>query len=254
MQRRTETIFRFAKRRFANLHVLYFTKLTGARMIFKDKVVLVTGAGRGYGRKVAKAFAEEGALVALNDISPLNLDSLAAEIAAKDGQAKIFLRDIAKKVPVQGLVLEVEDEYGKIDCLINYSAVEPKKPLLAIDEWDWQRTLAVNLSAAFLMTQSVGRMMKKQGGGVIVNLIPLDGRHEKRDRSAYVSAMMGLIGFTRQAARELAADHIRVHAVASGVPELHRAQQRYPSDFTQTVLALCREENAALTGEIINLF
>jgi NAD(P)-dependent dehydrogenase (short-subunit alcohol dehydrogenase family) len=222
-------------------------------MNFQDKVVLITGAGRGYGRAVAKAFAAQGAYVALNDISPLNLDTLIAEIEAEGGRAKAFLRDIAKKVPVQGLVMQVEDEYGKIDCLINYSAVEPKKPLLEIDEWDWQRTLLVNLSAPFLMTQSVGRVMKKQGGGVIVNLVPLAGRETEANRAAYVAGMMGLIGFTRQAARELGAHRVRVHAVCTGVPEMHRAEKGYPSDFTQAVLYLCREENSALTGQIINI-
>jgi len=222
-------------------------------MRFKDKVVLITGAGRGYGREIAKAFAVEGALVALNDISPQNLDSLVDEIRAAGGQAKSFLRDIAKKVPVQGLVMQVEDDYGRIDCLINYSAVEPKKPLLEIDEWDWQRTLTVNLSAAFLMTQSVGRVMRKQGGGTVVNLVPLAGREEAVDRSAYVAAMMGLIGFTRQAARELAAQQIRVHAVCTGVPELHRAQRGYPVNFEKAVLYLCEEKSAALTGQIINI-
>ncbi len=222
-------------------------------MNFKNKVVLITGAGRGYGREIAKAFAAQGARLALNDISPQNLNSLLKEIEEAGGEAKAFVRDIAKKVPVQGLVMHVEDEFGKIDILINHSAVEPKKMLLEMDEWDWQRTLLVNLSAPFLMTQSVGRIMQKNGGGVIVNLVPLAGRAEKVGGTAYLSSMMGLIGFTQQAARELAAHQVRVHAVCTGVPELHRAAEGHPSDYNKSVLYLCRDEMAHLEGQIINI-
>ncbi len=222
-------------------------------MNFKDKVVLITGAGRGYGREVAKAFAAQGARLALNDISPQNLNSLVKEIEEAGGEAKAFVRDIAKKVPVQGLVMHVEDEFGKIDILINHSAVEPKKTLLEMDEWDWQRTLLVNLSAPFLMTQSVGRIMQKNGGGVIVNLVPLAGRGEKVGGTAYLSSMMGLIGFTRNAARELGAENIRVHAVGTGIAEMQRARRDFPSSFNEAVLYLCGDEAADLHGEILNV-
>ncbi len=222
-------------------------------MNFKDKVVLITGAGRGYGRELAKAFAAQGARLALNDISPLNLDTLVDEIESADGEAKAYVQDIAKKVPVQGLVMHVEDDFGKVDILINHSAVEPKKLALDIDEWDWQRTIMVNLSAAFLMTQSIGRMMKENGGGVIVNLIPLEGRDGQSGRTAYVSSMLGLVGFTRQAAGELGAHRVRVHAVGTGIAEMQRAETEIPSSFNEAVLYLCDEKNAHLNGQIVNV-
>ena len=222
-------------------------------MIFKDKVVLITGAGRGYGRELAKAFAAQGARLALNDISPGNLDTLVQEIEAMGVEAKAFVQDIAKKVPVQGLVMKVEDDFGTIDILINHSAVEPNKPVLEIDEWDWQRTIMVNLSAAFLMTQSVGRVMQQQGGGVIVNLVPLEGRDAESGKTAYVSSMMGLVGFTRQAARELGAHHVRIHAVGTGIAEMQKAETEIPSGFNEAVLYLCDEANARLNGQIVNI-
>ncbi|HIE25155.1 MAG TPA: SDR family NAD(P)-dependent oxidoreductase [Anaerolineales bacterium] len=218
----------------------------------KNKVVLVTGAGRGYGREVAKAFAKQGARLALNDISPLNLNRLVKEIEEMGGEAKAYVQDIAKKIPVQGLVMHVEDDFGRIDILINYSAVEPKKPLLEMDEWDWQRTLLVNLSAPFLMTQSVGRMMKEKGGGVIVNLIPLAGRWDKVGETAYLSSTLGMVALTHQAARELAEHHVRVHAVATGIAQLHQAEEGHPSHFIEAVLYLCDEEQENLVGQIIN--
>jgi NAD(P)-dependent dehydrogenase (short-subunit alcohol dehydrogenase family) len=222
-------------------------------MHLKDKIVLITGAGRGYGRELAKAFALQGARLALNDISPMNLDTLVTEIETLGGEAKAYVQDIAKKVPVQGLVMRVEDDFGKIDVLVNHSAVEPKKPVLDIDEWDWQRTIMVNLSAAFLMTQATGRVMKENGGGVIVNLIPLEGRDGQSGRTAYVASMMGLVGFTRQAASELGAFNIRVHAVGTGIAELQRAEAEIPSGFNEAVLYLCDEKNAHLNGQIVNI-
>ncbi len=222
-------------------------------MNFKNKVVLITGAGRGYGREVAKAFAAQGARLALNDISPMNLNRLVSEIEDAGGEAKAYVQDIAKKVPVQGLVMHVEDDFGKIDILINHSAVEPKKTVLEMDEWDWQRTLLVNLSAPFLMTQSVGRIMQKNGGGVVVNLVPLAGRGEKVGGAAYLSSMMGLIGFTRNAASELGAHHVRVHAVGTGIAEMQRAETTFPSDFNEAVLYLCGDKTIDLHGEILNI-
>ena len=222
-------------------------------MNFKNKVVLITGAGRGYGREIAKAFAAQGARLALNDISPMNLNMLVKEIEAEGGEAKAYVQDIAKKVPVQGLIMHVEDDFGQIDILINHSAVEPKKTLLEMDEWDWQRTLLVNLSAPFLMTQSVARIMQKNGGGVIVNLIPLEGRDGKFGGTAYISSMMGLIGFTRNAAHELVEHNVRVHAVGTGIAEMQRAEKTLPSNFNEAVLYLCSEEQANLNGQIINI-
>jgi NAD(P)-dependent dehydrogenase (short-subunit alcohol dehydrogenase family) len=222
-------------------------------MNFKNKVVLITGAGRGYGRELAKAFAMQGARLALNDISPMPLDKLVAEIEELGGEAKAYVQDIAKKVPVQGLVMKVEDDFGQIDVLINHSAVEPKKSVLEIDEWDWQRTITVNLSGAFLMTQAVGRTMKENGGGVIVNIVPLQGRDSESGRTAYVSSMMGLVGFTPQAARELGASNVRVHAVGTGIGKLQNAADQIPSDFNEAVLYLCDEENACLNGQIVNV-
>ena len=89
----------------------------------KDKVVLITGAGKGSGRALALAFAERGALVAANDISPINVELVVAEISARGGKAKAYVEDVAKKVGVQCLVNNVEDDFGGIDILVNHAAV-----------------------------------------------------------------------------------------------------------------------------------
>ena len=132
---------------------------------------MITGAGKGSGRILAQAFAEQGAIVAANDISPINVDEVVDQIVAKGGRAKAYIDDVAKKVAAQNIINQVEDDFGRIDILINHAAVEPHVPLLDMDEWDWHRVLDVNLTGAFLMTQSAGRVMRAQGSGVIINLI-----------------------------------------------------------------------------------
>ena len=179
--------------------------------------MLITGAGKGAGRRLAAAFAKLGASVAANDISPINVEELVQEIKASGGNARAYVDDVAKKVGVQALVKQVEDDLGRIDILVNHAAVEPRSALLDMDEWDWHRTLDVNLTGAFLMTQSVGRMMRSQGGGVIVNLIAPDSwvteadRDESPLRAAFIASLAGLEAFSQQAARELASYGIRVY-------------------------------------------
>jgi 3-oxoacyl-[acyl-carrier protein] reductase len=183
----------------------------------KEKVVLITGAGKGSGRILAQAFAEHGSLVAANDISPINVEEVVNQITAKGGRAKAYIEDVAKKVGAQHIINQVEDDFGRIDILINHATVEPHVPLLDMDEWDWHRVLDVNLTGSFLMTQSVGRVMRAQGSGVIINLITksnLDANPE----AAFIASMNGLDGLTRQAAREFAPYDIKVYSVEN-IPE-----------------------------------
>ena len=182
--------------------------------ILKDKVVLITGAGRGNGRKLAEELARRGAIVVLNDISPINVEEAEASIRAEGGQAKSFIEDVAKKVGAQMLVKEVEDAFGKIDILINHAAVEPHTPLLDMDEWDWHRTLDVNLTGTFLMTQSVGRVMRAKGSGVIVCL-GAGTAETSKEAGAYLTSKAAVSEFAHQADRELSRHGVRVHAVDS---------------------------------------
>jgi len=181
---------------------------------FADKVVLITGAGKGAGRALAEAFAARGARVALDDISPINVDEVAARITAGGGQARTYIYDVAKKVSAQALINQVQDDWGRVDILIQHAAVQPHTPLLDLDEWDWHRTLDVNLTGAFLVIQSAGRVMRAQGGGIIVNLVPASG--SESEAGAYESSMAGMRALTLVAARELDPFGVRVHAVELG--------------------------------------
>jgi len=242
--------------------------------LFKDKVVMVTGAGRGIGRAIAEAFAAQGACVAANDITPLNLDETVRRITAAGGRCKGYVFDVALKMPVQAMIEQVRDDWGRIDILINNAGVEPHASILEMDEWDWRRTLDVNLSGPFFLIQSVGRVMREQGGGVMVNIASIAGRaHGLKDRAAYVASKMGLIGLTREAARELAAYNIRVNAVCPGVIEtemtaalrqdeamvrkwledIPQGRLGQAQDVAALVLFLCSDAAAYLTGQAINV-
>ena len=153
-------------------------------MQLKDKVVLITGAGKGAGRVLAQAFAAKGACVALNDISPINVEEVAAGIVKDGGRAKAFVDDVAKKVAVQSMINDIEDEFGGIDILVNHANVQPKAALLEMDEWDWHRVYDVNVTGAFVVMQSVARVMKAKAGGVILNIVEPAGLGVEKE-SAY---------------------------------------------------------------------
>ena len=175
----------------------------------KGKVVLITGAGKGIGRKLAEVLAAQGAIVAANDISPINVDEVVSGIRAKGGQAKVYVEDVAKKVGAQMIVKSVEDEFGALDILVNHAAVEPHTPLLNMDEWDWHRVLDVNLTGAFLMSQTAGRVMKEKGSGVIINLVAGAGERSK-EAGAFLASKAGLDELSRQLARELNPHGVKV--------------------------------------------
>jgi 3-oxoacyl-[acyl-carrier protein] reductase len=162
---------------------------------------------------LALAFAERGAIVAANDISPINVELVVGEIKARGGRAKAYIEDVAKKVGVQYLINSVEEDFGGIDILVNHAAVEPHTSLLDMDEWDWHRTLDVNLTGAFLMMQSTARVMKENGKGEILNIVAGTGRGADNDAGAYLSSMAGLAALSRQADAELGPHGIRVYTV-----------------------------------------
>jgi 3-oxoacyl-[acyl-carrier protein] reductase len=222
---------------------------------FSGKVVLVTGAGRGLGRLIAETFARHGASVALNDITPVNLDLTLEHIRSAGGSARDYICDVGKQMPLQSMVDQVLSDWGRIDFLVNNAAVRPRYPLLEFDAWDWQRTLEVNLSGAFYATQLVAKAMRKQGGGAIVNIAAsLDPGQGFAGQSAFYASKQGLLGLTRVAAAELAADHIRLNAVCPGEPPVDpSATAAHLQAVVAQVLYLCSPAAAALTGQVIEL-
>lgn len=195
--------------------------------VLAGKVVLVTGAGKGSGRRLAEAFAARGASVAANDVTPVNLDETVARIHESGGKVKAYVADIARKMPVQALLNQVLDDFGRLEVVVNCAEVEPEKSVYEMDEWDWQRTLDVNLTGAFLLTQSAGRIMKEQGGGVIVHI----GERARgpEGRAAYFAGKAGLDALVRSAQAEFSTFGVRLALV----------NPRETGDLVDAVLSLC---------------
>jgi NAD(P)-dependent dehydrogenase (short-subunit alcohol dehydrogenase family) len=121
------------------------------------------------------------------------------------------------------------DDFGHIDILVNCAEVEPQKTVLEMDEWDWQRTLDVNLTGAFLLTQSTGRIMKEKGGGIIIHVG--ERAHDPVKRAAYFASKAGLAALSALAAYELSEENVRVHHV----------QPDDTGDVVEYILELCAE-------------
>jgi 3-oxoacyl-[acyl-carrier protein] reductase len=231
-------------------------------MRFKDEVVLITGAGRGLGRAIALAFGQGGARLAINDLTPVNLDETERQLLKLGAKCLSITCDVSRKTQVQGMLESVLDHYDRLDILVNNAAVEPSSPMMTMDEWDWDRTLAVNLKGPFLTMQSAARVMQDLGGGMIVNLgaSGLRGEHLAR-RPAYAASKKGLMVLTRAAAIEFAPYNIRVNMVSPGrigsdTVESEREAVDPSIVYTgiaDAVLYLCSERAKFITGEVISM-
>lgn len=241
------------------------------RVDLRGQVALVTGAGRGIGRAIAQGLSDSGASVAVNDIDP---QTAAMTDSILEGEAQAFVADVSDPAAVQAMIDKTVSTFGRLDILVNNAAVEPFASILEMSDDDWNRTLATNLSAAFYTSRSAGRVMKAAGRGAIVNIASIAGHNIPIAlRSGYVASKAGLIGFTRECAREFAAYGIRVNAVCPGVIETemtahlrqNEAQMRkwmdeipqkrlgLPEDVVGLVLFLCSDASRYLTGQAINV-
>jgi NAD(P)-dependent dehydrogenase (short-subunit alcohol dehydrogenase family) len=165
-------------------------------MKLKDKIAIVTGAGRGIGRATALAFAQEGAHLVLAARSVSEIESVAKEVRSVGRQALPVQTDVTNKSDVDSMVQQTLERFGKVDILVNNAGVGYLKPIPDIREEDWDLCINVNLKSVFLCTQAVFTHMCEQGSGYIVNVSSLAGKYYPYKMAAYGAAKWGVGGFT----------------------------------------------------------
>ena len=222
---------------------------------------LVTGAGADVGKAVALALAASGASVLVNDINPDKIETIAEEIAAAGGRAVPFHGDVANRFQASAMIEAARDAFGRVDILVNAAGVFKGGAMATLDEWDWRRVIDVNLTGAFFCTQLLGRVMAEEGGGVIVNIASTAGHNNTLPHGiSYVASKAGMIGLTKQSARELAPHGIRVNAVCVGnlegeveTPQNAQGRTGTAEEIASVVLFLCSDAARFITGQAINV-
>lgn len=185
-------------------------------MDLQDRVALVTGSGIRVGRRIALALAERGANLAVHYNSSLDPANETVTAARELGvEAAAFRCDLAETANIEGLIASIDARWGRLDVLVNSAAIFPRTPWDEIDEATWDRTLDVNLKAPFFTAWHAARLMRRGGGGKIVNIADWAGLRPYRHYAPYVIAKGGVITMTRAMAKELAPE-IAVNAVAPG--------------------------------------
>ncbi|MBW7956375.1 MAG: glucose 1-dehydrogenase [Deltaproteobacteria bacterium] len=181
------------------------------------KTALVTGGGSGLGQAIAVGLSRAGASVAVAGRDVSKLDETVRLIAGSGGSAFPVRMDILDGESVRQAVQESAKKGGGIHILVNSAGVHLKKPTLEVTEEEWSRVLDTNLTGAFRVCRAVGTIMKKQGGGKIINIASLGSFRALKDAAAYTSSKAGLVLLTMNLAVELAPDNIQVNAIAPGV-------------------------------------
>lgn len=182
----------------------------------EGKVVAITGGSEGIGYAMAEAFAKEGCKVAICSRSQAKLDKAQAQFQERGYDLYTKSVDVSEADKLYAFVDDVKKDLGRIDIWINNTATTVVKSILELQLDEWNKIMRTNLNSYFVGTQAAGRVMKKQGGGVIINVASFGGLMPPMYRSAYCTSKYGINGLTRMSAAEFAPFGIRVNAVAPG--------------------------------------
>jgi NAD(P)-dependent dehydrogenase (short-subunit alcohol dehydrogenase family) len=238
---------------------------------FTGKVAFVTGAASGIGRATALAFAREGASVVAADVSEQANKETARLTEKQGGRAIAVGCDVTKSADVNRALGKTIEAFGRLDFAFNNAGIEPRKPAptAEYDEEEWNRIIDINLRGVFLCMKHEIPLILKQGGGAIVNTSSGAGVIGIKGSPAYTAAKHGVIGLTRAAALDYAAQNVRINAVCPGyidtpmmtrftggtpegrakvIAEEPAGRMGKPEEIAAAVLWLCSEGAAFMVG------
>jgi NAD(P)-dependent dehydrogenase (short-subunit alcohol dehydrogenase family) len=188
-----------------------------SRFSLKGKAAIVTGGGRGIGKGVALGLAKAGAKVAVTSRKMNDLEATAAEIKSFGGEAFPLQSHLGKMEEINRMVSAVVDKFGKIDILVNNAGASPAMgSVLESDERLWETIMNLNLKGVYFTSQAVGKVMKKQGNGKIINIASIDGFKPEPAVSVYSISKAGVRMITKAFAMELAPFNVQVNAICPG--------------------------------------
>jgi len=246
-------------------------------MRFRDKAVLVTGAGAGIGRATAELLAKEGAKVAVNSLSRERGEETLRLVKAAGAEGIFVQGDVSIAADAARMVKATVDAFGKIDILINVAGIVIGGRVDNTPEEDFVRTMDVNVKGTFLVSKYAVLEMKKRGGGVIVNVSSIAALKGITDRSAYSASKGAVLALSRAMAADYLKDNIRVNVVCPGTtdtpsltarmlaapdPEAARAafvarqpmgRLGTPEEIAHAILFACCDEAAFLNGSVITI-
>lgn len=244
-------------------------------MSLEGKSAIVTGAGKGIGRKIAETLSERGASVMICDIDKEAAASVSAEINENGGKTAHVAADVSDVGDLVRMVEATLSAFGGIDILVNNAGVLSASPIEQTDEREWDKIMAVNLKGAFFaIKEALPHMGKNAGkeGGSIISIASLAGRMGGYQNGvAYAASKAGLIGMTMSVARKLAPLGITVNAVAPGttqtdiisafseekiaglVANIPLGRLGQPGDVAETVAFLASEGARFITGAVIDV-
>lgn len=237
---------------------------------FEGKVAVVTGGGRGIGGAIAKAFAAEGAKVAVVSRSESSCGKTAEEINAEHpGAAKAYAIDVADHQAVQDLGKTIAADFGSVNILVNNAGITRDGLMMRMKEEDWMTVLDTNLKGAFNTVKAFMRVMMKAEDARIINIASVIGLIGNAGQANYAASKAGLIGFTKSVARELAGRKVTCNAVAPGfistdmtdeLPEKLREEVKGSiplsdfgtvDDIANVTLFLASAEAKYITGQVL---